>query len=325
MLAPLRRSASPISIPGMSRCRSLKERAIRCRGLRDYGWIAVDFFFAISGFVICLVVTSPRFEPLSFMIRRAFRIYPLWIATSLAFFLSLLCFGRVDGYGTPSFFLYSLTLLPTNGFPFYDLGWSLQHEMLFYVLAAVMTPWTGLYGVALVLITGLVADRVFELPWYLHQYFFYYGNFLAGIAAFLAYRGGARVGFLLPLIAGMVAFRWAPGRAFFPIALFFWLVAFVNLHAATRAGRLGVLLGDTSYSIYLLHPLVFHAFEQVLRRGPLPPLWVQEPLRYVALMLVCCLALASWRFFERPMIQLGNRVDRYMRSRRSAVFVASAD
>jgi exopolysaccharide production protein ExoZ len=151
--------------------------------LAELGWIAVDFFFAISGFVICLVVTSPNFEPVSFMIRRAFRIYPLWIATSLTFFLALLGIGHADGYGTFGFFVYSLTLLPTNGFPFYDLGWSLQHEMLFYLLAAGLTRWTGLYGVAAALICGLLADRVFDLPWYLHQYFSYYGNFLAGIAA----------------------------------------------------------------------------------------------------------------------------------------------
>jgi peptidoglycan/LPS O-acetylase OafA/YrhL len=207
--------------------------------LMELGWIAVDFFFAISGFVICMVVTSPNFQPVSFLVRRSFRLYPLWIGTSLVYlYLVNHYLGRAPDQ-TGGFFAYSLTLLPTHGMPFYDIGWSLQHEMLFYVLAAVLTPWFGIYGVAAVLALGVVANHLFELPWYFQQYFFYYGNFLAGIAAFLVHRRGWRLGFILPIIAGVIAFRWAPTRSFFPIALFCWLVGFVNLNAGWRIGRFG--------------------------------------------------------------------------------------
>ena len=225
--------------------------------LMEWGWIAVDFFFSISGFVICLVVTSPNFRPVSFLLRRAFRLYPLWIATSFIYLQLLDYMGRSERQ-TNAFFNWSLTLLPTNGMPFYDIGWSLQHEMLFYVLAAVVTPWFGIYGVAAVLALGVAADHATELPWYLDQYFFYYGNFLAGIAAFLVHRSGLRPGFILPVVIGVLAFRWAPTRSLFPVALFCWLVGFVNLNVSWRIGRLGALLGDASYSIYLLHPLVFY-------------------------------------------------------------------
>jgi len=34
--------------------------------------------------VICLVVTKPGSKPLQFLIRRAFRLYPLWIVSSIA-------------------------------------------------------------------------------------------------------------------------------------------------------------------------------------------------------------------------------------------------
>ena len=184
--------------------------------LMELGWIAVDFFFAISGFVICMVVTSPNFQPVSFLVRRAFRLYPLWIATSLVYlYLANRYLGRTPEQ-TGQFFAYSLTLLPTHGMPFYDIGWSLQHEMLFYVLAAVLTPWFGIYGVAAVLALGLAANQLFDLPWYLQQYFFYYGNFLAGIAAFLVHRKGWRLGFILPIVAGVIAFRWAPTLRLFP-------------------------------------------------------------------------------------------------------------
>ena len=45
----------------------------------DYGYLAVDLFFAISGYVICLVVTKPQFRPVSFLVKRVFRLYPLWL------------------------------------------------------------------------------------------------------------------------------------------------------------------------------------------------------------------------------------------------------
>ncbi len=275
--------------------------------LMELGWIAVDFFFAISGFVICLVVTSDRFEPLSFIIRRAFRLYPLWLLTSLLYlYLCNRYLGRSPEQ-TYGFFAYSLTLLPTDGFPFYDLGWSLQHEMLFYVLAAVVTPLFGIAGLAFALTAGIIADHVFELPWYLHQYFFYYGNFLAGVAVFVIWRRGLRLGFWLPLIIGVVAFRWAPNRTFFPVGLLCFLLAFISLSASSRLARIGVLLGDASYSIYLIHPLVFYSIYAKLQ-PPLPPAWTQEPIRYGALAIVCAISTVSWLYFEKPMTRLGNIV-----------------
>jgi exopolysaccharide production protein ExoZ len=285
--------------------------------MMEYGWIAVDFFFAISGFVICLVATSPNFRPVSFLLRRAVRLYPLWIATSFAYLCLTDYIGR-SARQTDAFFNWSLTLLPTNGFPFYDIGWSLQHEMLFYVLTALVTPFFGIYGVATVLAIGVAADHTIELPWYLHQYFFYYGNFLAGIAAFLVHRSGLRPGFILPILVGFLAFHWAPERSFFPIALFCWLVGFVNLNTGWQIGRFGTLLGDASYSIYLLHPLIFY-WIYIQLQPPLPPVWMQEPLRYAVMIAICAVAITSWMLFERPLILLGAWVDRYFRSRRSTV------
>jgi exopolysaccharide production protein ExoZ len=279
--------------------------------LRDHGWIAVDFFFAISGFVICLVVTSPRFQPLSFMIRRAFRLYPLWIATSLMYLYLTLYLGRGPNQ-TYSFFAYSLSLLPTNGFPFYDLGWSLQHELAFYLLASLMTPVLGLVGLIAALIIGIAVDHIFALPWYLHQYFSYYGNFLAGIAAFLLYRRAERLGFLLPVAVGFLALHLAPSREYYPLGLVCWLVGFVNLRPRPGSvfGGVGTLLGDASYSIYLIHPLVF-LWIYIHLQVPLPPIWTQEPIRYAALAVICAAAIASWMLFERPMIRIGDQVARF--------------
>ena len=43
--------------------------------LKQWGYLGVIFFFAISGYVICLIAVRPSFSPLSFAIKRLFRLY----------------------------------------------------------------------------------------------------------------------------------------------------------------------------------------------------------------------------------------------------------
>src|ERR1700735_3897837 len=56
-----------------------KDSAYQIPGLTTYGWFAVYLFFAISGYVICLVVSRETFRVPSFLIKRLFRLYPLWL------------------------------------------------------------------------------------------------------------------------------------------------------------------------------------------------------------------------------------------------------
>src|SRR4051794_15892908 len=58
--------------------------------MTTYGWIAVDVFFAISGFVICLVISRSRFNVGEFLTKRLFRLYPLWLLTLSIFAASAL-------------------------------------------------------------------------------------------------------------------------------------------------------------------------------------------------------------------------------------------
>jgi exopolysaccharide production protein ExoZ len=118
-------------------------------------------------------------------------------------------------------------------------------------------------------------------------------------------------GFWPPTIAGaglLALAQYAESTAYAP-ALFLLLVGLVNIraHKAAVAEKVGVLLGDASYSIYLIHPLVF-SFVYALLQPPLPPLWTQEFLRFGSIAIVCILAIASWKLFESPMIRLGSAI-----------------
>lgn len=290
-----------------------KDTAFPIPGLSSYGWVAVDLFFAISGFVICLVSSRGSFSVLSFLIKRVFRVYPLWLVTLTIFAVTAWLWRGFQPRETVGFFLYSMSLLPTDGYPFYDIGWSLQHEMAFYVMAAGLIPWFGLAGLAIFLAASTLAFHLLDLPWYLATLANHHGEFLAGVLAFMMRDKIARFGFLLPFAIGAVLLGYLltfSTPTWYPIALFFLICAFVNLNPGEPSWwqKPATKLGDASYSIYLIHPLVFLVASAAVSRLPGAPLWFQEPIRAVCLVVIVTISLLSWEYFERPVNRFGHAI-----------------
>jgi exopolysaccharide production protein ExoZ len=283
--------------------------------LMDNGGFAVQFFFAISGYVICVAVTRPNFNLATFAIKRAFRLYPLWLLCCAIYWNIATPSRGTPITDTPDFIFRSFALLPTQGFPLLDVGWSLQHEIQFYLIAALLVPFTGLAGLCAWLVLGAVAVHALELPWWLSQYAAQYPFFLAGIVAFLLRDQLKRLGFLLPFVVGAAMFWYAAtklGSAFFPIPFGILVVAFANLPIKSMIGRAGVLLGDASYSIYLWHPIIIT--ESYYRLSPDAfPSWMVEPIRLAVLLIVCLVSIASWKLYETPMNKLGSFIARLTR------------
>jgi peptidoglycan/LPS O-acetylase OafA/YrhL len=173
--------------------------------LAERGWLGVDLFFAISGFVICLIATRSGFNVRPFLIRRAFRIYPLWLLMLTLFALMAWLWRGALPTETIGYFLYSATLLPTENFPLYDIGWSLQHEIMFYLVVALVTPLFGVSGIILALCASVAVNHLLNLPWYFANLAFYHAEFLAGIIAFLVLPYVRRLGALLPLTIGAIS------------------------------------------------------------------------------------------------------------------------
>jgi exopolysaccharide production protein ExoZ len=287
-----------------------KDTAFPIPILAGYGWLAVDLFFAISGFVICLVVSRPRFSVGSFLIKRTFRLYPLWLVTLTAFCVLALLWRGPRDTETLGYFFYSATLLPTELYPFYDIGWSLQHEMAFYLIAAVIAPIFGLYGIAAFLAASTIASHTIAMPWYFSSLASYHAEFLAGVVAFIARPKLVKLGFWLPFsigCAGLYYFvvLWG-GRSYVPIALFFLITGFSNIPDKQSRWLNAVSgIGDASYSIYLIHGLVFLIVSALVSKA-MPPIWAEELIRAGCFALILSLSLASWKYFETPMIGLGN-------------------
>jgi peptidoglycan/LPS O-acetylase OafA/YrhL len=93
-----------------------------------FGWIGVQIFFVISGFVIA--GTAARSAPLRFAVGRIVRLAPaMWICASLTLLVALLAGADVDAHG-PSW-VRSVTFAPYG--PWIDKAhWTLAIEIAFY-------------------------------------------------------------------------------------------------------------------------------------------------------------------------------------------------
>jgi peptidoglycan/LPS O-acetylase OafA/YrhL len=286
--------------------------------LNQTGGAGVEFFFAISGYVICLVVARPQFDRVSFAIKRAFRLYPLWILCCAIYWHVSAPTRGTPATDTPSFIFRSFALLPTEGYPILDVGWSLQHELLFYIVAAVLVPVCGVIGLCFWLAIGGIGYHIVEMPWWLHQYASLYPDFLAGVIAYLLRNRLKPFGFMLPFLFGAFGFWLCSTRygwVYLPIPFVLLIAAFANLKVRSFAGKIGVMLGDASYSIYLWHPIFITEFYMHFSPERYP-LWMTEPIRYGMLFAVCVVSIFSWKYYETPLNRLGSRIAKAVTRRR---------
>jgi peptidoglycan/LPS O-acetylase OafA/YrhL len=126
------------------------------QGFLAYGYLGVDFFFVLSGFVIHLRYSEffvrefwPSFK--RFFVLRIARIYPLHLCMSLVFLLNPLAiktfgsglsdFSRYD----PGYYLLSLFLLHNWGFTqelkWNGPSWSISTEAFAYLMYPFLTVW----------------------------------------------------------------------------------------------------------------------------------------------------------------------------------------
>lgn len=121
-------------------------------GLLDFGWVGVQIFFVLSGYLITQILLEKKNRPLAeyakhFYIRRSLRIFPLYFAfliVATALSLTVFAFQLFKEYW-PYLYTYTLNwvepgrvaqLRDEKNDPFYHL-WSLSIEEQFYLV----WPW----------------------------------------------------------------------------------------------------------------------------------------------------------------------------------------
>ena len=293
------------------------------------GAAGVDLFFVISGFV--MVYSSESLfgrpgGPRTFFLRRLARIGPLYWATTLAIILYIYA-----AHGAKLWEIYSPTSLVASflfwpypridgfAFPVHLLGWTLNFEMFFYAVfaGAIMLPRRAAVALVCAAFTVLVVlGRSVTLP----LPFLFWASpiileFCFGMLIGLAYREGLRLtpaaawGLGIAVCLGFAAMH-DPPTAWGEWRVWYWglpsaaLVASCALSVSTwqqgSAGRFFGLLGDASYSLYLVHPLVFPLVRWTVGRwfdfSAMP--WIYAGVVFLA---AIAASVACYLLFERPL------------------------
>ncbi len=292
----------------------------------------VPLFFAISGFI--MVATSAESfgsgrSALDFMRRRIVRIVPLyWLVTTFAFAVLLVAPALMKKaphgdylYVLSSYFFFPYMRLSGDVRPLATPGWTLNLEMMFYLVFTVALLFPRRIGLSVLFgaLGLMVAAQVSGLLPGVALNF--WGDpivlgFLFGAAIGIAYVNGWRLSGGWTLALAAIGF-YALFHAVFPDLpendLFRRLAAAVPAATVVAAFALGpqidgrrmlwwpaLLIGDASYSLYLAHEFLLRAMHIVWAKvlvGHLP-LWLFIP---VGMMVAVSAALTLYWLFEKPM------------------------
>jgi peptidoglycan/LPS O-acetylase OafA/YrhL len=299
------------------------------RGLFSYGRYGVDLFFVISGYIMALIASRRQASPAGFLVNRIVRIVPLyWLLTCAVFALSIAT-PSLLGSTSPSLLdlVRSLFFIPfsKDGGAFLQpvlfVGWTLNYEMFFYAIFAVCLALKDrAFAATLAILLVLVVVGAFlPDPGPLTQ--FYTAplllEFAAGMLIFrfqpkLEPRFGPAI-----LLAGIVLLALSVGAEFkadraiaagIPAALIV-LGSILCERGGIRFAALR-LLGDASYSIYLIHPFVTKGVEKVyLRLTPESYQASLSAIEFVAAFLAAVgFGLAVYLLVERPLVRAARRL-----------------
>ena len=312
------------------------------------GYAGVDLFFVISGFIMVYITdrqTGRAATAGRFIYNRITRIYPLWwLLSAILVAYYFISTGRAVSpdlssqiNGESMYILRSFLLIPQDIPPLNGLGWTLIHEMYFYVIFAVLLliparmRYYGLWiwGAVTALLFGLgfasyQAGSVLQLSASLLTL-----EFLAGAgAAWLILRGhilAPKLCLALGTIGAVVALLFYKERG--PDLMLWGRVAVYTLPfaliiygavALERAGKLSVprplvRLGDWSYSLYLSHLLVLGVIIRILPKlsDSLAPTssGVLGNLVFIGLGLTLPILVAAIFYYgaERPLLKFMRR------------------
>lgn len=307
---------------------------IKTEFISKIGIYGVNIFYIISGVALYTVyhkkIGVVGIKP--FLIKRIFRIYPLlWLVILLYTFVL---------HKTYSLKVYLLNF--SGAFSMINLdsyiatgSWSIGNELFFYLILPLVLILNKklnlfLYGFyMLVIVVFLVfgfflldADKTLAENWILyinpfHQLFFFVSGLLIGR---LIINKKHRKEFLLIFIATIMLFIMGPfngdqisivtgiNKIFYAILSIFLVYSLaLTANPSNKVFQLIFkFIGNISYSVYLLHPIVFWYMATLIKRHEMP---------YTFIILCSLLTLfTSWVVFtvlEKNMIKLGKKLTTY--------------
>lgn len=255
--------------------------------LASRGWLGVNFFFVLSGFIIMVAHHADIGRPRAagrYIWRRFTRLYPIyWVCLSVYLLAAYLGIGHPEFHWEPANILsaYLLVQVTDNLSLPLQVAWTLFYEVAFYAAFTVLI-FNRAAGVALFAV-WLAAISIAGLLGYTQMGLLHMWNvsFFTGMAVFaLARRLDSRWG--LPVLGAGIALLIGLLLAGFgaslrqtqasPLSVLLLTLPFgmILLGAALAEPRFGwrapkwlLLIGAASYAIYLVHSPVISVIAQL--------------------------------------------------------------
>jgi peptidoglycan/LPS O-acetylase OafA/YrhL len=258
-------SYSPISYPELG-------------SIAKYGYLGVELFFLISGFVILMTASSGSLR--KFVISRLVRLYPAYWACCSATFLAILLFDNQRFSASVSQYIINMTMLNEFiGVPSIDgVYWSLAVELKFYAMVTLVLLFRQMHRVQWLLIAWLALSiglEVFPIGRIRSLFFTAYAPyFVGGATFFLVYSNGLSMLRIFVLITAWACAVWGAVRGTpdmshhfntefspyviaFMVSIFFAVMLLIALQRTKRIGSLGwATLGALTYPLYLIHQYI---------------------------------------------------------------------
>lgn len=286
----------------------------------------VDIFFVISGFIMGTVAMDTT--PGHFLYNRLVRIVPLYWAMTL-----VMCVGAMFGVFatfsfTPDQLWKSLLFIPYldgTGLiaPLLVVGWTLNLEMLFYVVFAIGLALRApllftVTALGLLVAAGQVSDPT--IPAMKLWTSVLLVEFAAGLVlsrlTFSSRRGGLAA--IALALAGFALAEWINGESEQYRLLFWGLPAFLAVSGCIWLERAGgwpdtllaplAIVGDASYALYLIHGVVISFVHKLVAPG------LTGGVLSVAVAVVASICLH--KLVEKPLIAYLKKISKLLSTRR---------
>lgn len=321
--------ANSVMSPWLS---SFLKESIWFEFMTNWGHSGVDLFFILSGYLIYgSIIKAKSFSSMDYAYRRAKRILPTFYFTLAIYLAIYLVLNLItvdkeagalpDGLEIVPFIISQMLLVPMlfgNDY-LVEVSWTLTYEFTFYAIAPIVLLGMGMksltsrarVGVVLAL-TVLGAILFYNVAGPVRCMLF--------VAGVLIYELRDVQGKCLPPWVGVAGFFVASlyigfndlFELNFVAAVFIMMLGYGALVFVSLGNPMGVLsvlqcaplryLGNMSYSYYLFHGLVIHAFFMVFGKFVLPAgdiVWMYLPLMLFAFLSTLVGSAIVFLMFEK--------------------------
>ena len=297
-----------------------------------FGSSAVDIFFVLSGFIITYTSLKGGADPKEltpFLKRRFIRIYPTyWIITSLFLGIQILLpmfYNTTYPYSAAN--LLSTYLLFPGHIMVNGVSWTLSYEVFFYLLFSLVFLFSNkkmIFGIFLIYALSVITSSMFmdisEDNIWLNLVFFPMNvEFFMGVLAALVVNRIPKWSSIPLIVLGVIYFTVS--------ALVTDLNTLLDLHVRDRIIQFGVpsflvilgvvkyelthevrvakvflLLGESSYSLYLLHLPVIAACTKLIVKFNITNGLMIQLLLISVIIAICWGATIFYKLIERPVM-----------------------